>query len=137
MRALPDWFGIESAVLDYVERSKSLPTYTAVVDGRVVGICLVKHHTKNASEIDLIIVEPTLHRRGIGAALLTAVEDDLIADGIEFLQAKTLGPSDPSPEYAATRHFYEALGFRALEEIEGLWPGNPCLILIKYLPRPE
>jgi len=26
------------------------------------------------------------------------------------------------------------MGFQPLEEIAGLWPGNPCLIMIKTLP---
>lgn len=49
---------------------------------------------------------------------------------------KTLGPSHPSPEYAATRRFYEACGFRGLEELHDLWPDNPCLIMVKPLGSP-
>lgn len=79
-------------------------------------------------------VERSHLRRGIGTALLEAVERDLIEAGVEFLQVKTLGPSDPSPEYAATRSFYESLGFKPMEEIEELWPSDPCLILVKHLP---
>jgi coenzyme F420-0:L-glutamate ligase/coenzyme F420-1:gamma-L-glutamate ligase len=45
---------------------------------------------------------------------------------------KTLGPSRPDPGYDATRTFYEAVGFVALEELHGLWDeGNPTLILVK------
>ena len=61
-------------------------------------------------------------------------ESDLIADHVEFLQVKTLGPSHPDPGYARTRQFYAGVGFQPLEEITGLWPGNPCLIMIKTLP---
>jgi hypothetical protein len=52
---------------------------------------------------------------------------------LEYLQVKTLGPSRPDPGYEATRRFYEASGFRPLEELHGLWPGNPCLLLVKRL----
>jgi ribosomal protein S18 acetylase RimI-like enzyme len=133
LRALPEWFELEDAIDDFVEQSKTLPTYLAVVDDDIVGVCLVKHHSPYSSEIYVMAVEPRSHRRGIGSALVAAVEQDLIARGIEFLQVKTLGPSYPSPEYTMTRLFYEAVGFRALEEIDGLWPDNPCLIMVKRL----
>ena len=52
--------------------------------------------------------------------------------GIRYLQVKTLGPSRPDSGYDATRAFYEAVGFVALEELHGLWShDNPALILVK------
>ena len=52
---------------------------------------------------------------------------------MEYLHVKTLGPSRPNAEYAATREFYRQMGFRPLEE-NGLWGAtNPCLMLIKHL----
>jgi ribosomal protein S18 acetylase RimI-like enzyme len=50
------------------------------------------------------------------------------------MQVKTLGPSNPDPGYARTRAFYEALGFRPLEELKQIWDEqNPCLIMVKQL----
>jgi hypothetical protein len=80
-------------------------------------------------------VDPGMHRRGAGCALVKTLEADLIADGVEFLQVKTLGPSLPDAGYDKTRQFYTRMGFRPLEEIGGLWPGNPCLIMVKTLPH--
>jgi GNAT superfamily N-acetyltransferase len=80
-------------------------------------------------------VERGLHRHGIGRALVEAFEADLIADGVELLQVKTLGPSHPDPGYAGTRQFYTRVGFRPLEEVHGVWPENPCLIMIKMLQQ--
>jgi GNAT superfamily N-acetyltransferase len=133
LRALPEWFGIESAVRDYVEQARVLPTYAARVDGHTIAVCMVKRHARHAAEISLLAVEPAWHRRGVGRALIDAVEQDLSRKGVEFVQVKTLGPSYPSPEYEGTLLFYEAVGYRSLEEIHGLWPDNPCLILIKRL----
>ncbi|HSK23750.1 MAG TPA: hypothetical protein VK906_11265 [Egicoccus sp.] len=47
-----------------------------------------------------------------------------------------LGASRPSQEYAATRAFYEALGYEGIEEFaaDTIWPGNPCLMMVKHLP---
>ncbi len=133
LRDLPAWFGIEEAIRDYAEAARKTPAYAAAADDAIVGVCLVRRHNAHAAELTLLAVRPTHHRRGLGQALVTAAETDLAADGAEYLQVKTLGPSRESAEYAATRRFYEALGYRPLEEMHGLWPGNPCLIMVKRL----
>lgn len=135
LRDLPEWFGIEDALSGYVEQARVLPTYTAVEDDDVVGVCLIEQHTSYAAEVHLLAVKRAMHRRRIGHALMAAAESDLRRAGVEFVQVKTLGAEHPSPEYAATRAFYEALGFRALEEFEEdtIWPGNPCLLMVKAL----
>lgn len=46
---------------------------------------------------------------------------------------KTMGPSKPSAECAATLEFYLGMGFARLEEFQGAWPGIPCLVLAKSL----
>jgi ribosomal protein S18 acetylase RimI-like enzyme len=97
-------------------------------------VLLAHRHFPQAAEIYLMAVDPAVHRRGAGRALVSALEADLIADGVEFLQVKTLGPSYQDVGYERTRRFYAAVGFQPLEEIHGLWPENPCLIMIKRLP---
>ena len=133
LRELPAWFGIEAALQDYVTSARHLPTFAARLDDTIVGVCLVKPHGAHAAEICLLAVTPDLHRRGIGRALLEAVEQQATKDGRELLQVKTLGTTHPSPEYAATRRFYDALGYRHLEEFPAgtVWPDNPCLIMAK------
>jgi hypothetical protein len=81
----------------------------------------------------LLAVDPGRHRSRAGRALVAALEAELIADGVAFLQVKTLGPADPDAGYQQTRRLYAGVGFQPLEEIHGLWPGSPCLIMIKYL----
>lgn len=76
-------------------------------------------------------VERRYHGSGIGRRLLEAVEAGVGEDGVEWLQVKTLGPSHPSEEYAKTRRFYESAGYCALEEMHGLWPATPCLVMVK------
>lgn len=141
---LPAWFGIAEANAAYVEAARRLTTYVARdpagdhgtrAPDTVVGVCLVEDHSQHSSEIHLLAVERAHHRRGIGRALMARVERDLADHGQEYLQVKTLGSSHPSPEYAGTRRFYEALGYRALQEFRAdeLWPGNPCLLMVKAL----
>lgn len=129
LRELPDWFGIEEATAAYIRDVADLPTFAVEDD----GILAVKLHTPTAAELYVMGVRPERHRSGLGTALLAAAEDYLRARGVEYLQVKTLGPSRPDEGYERTRRFYEARGFVALEEIHGLWDGNPCLLMVKRL----
>jgi ribosomal protein S18 acetylase RimI-like enzyme len=98
------------------------------------GFLALKAHTDMAAEIYVMGVLPEHHGRGIGTALVAEAEGLLREMGIEYLQVKTLGPSRPDEHYAATRRFYEARGFRPLEEIASIWDEeNPCLIMVKRL----
>jgi GNAT superfamily N-acetyltransferase len=130
LAALPDWFGIEDAVRDYVREVAGLPTLGVGRD----GFLALKLHTEAAAEIYVMGVRPESQGRGIGTALLEAAEAVLRTREVEYLQVKTLGPSHPSEHYAATRSFYAARGFRPLEELTAIWgEANPCLVMIKRL----
>jgi ribosomal protein S18 acetylase RimI-like enzyme len=134
LRALPQWFGIEEANAQYVCDTDTLPTMLALVDGQVVGFLTIKYHTQHAAEIHVMGVHPSKHRQGIGRALVDKTEQILRQQGIEYLQVKTLSPSRPNKDYARTRTFYEAMGFRPLEEFKELWDKeNPCLQMVKWL----
>jgi coenzyme F420-0:L-glutamate ligase/coenzyme F420-1:gamma-L-glutamate ligase len=129
LRDLPDWFGIEEATREYIEKAATLPTFAVEPDA---GFLSVKQHTPAAAEVYVMGVRRAHHRQGIGRALVEAAESWCRARGIRFLQVKTLGPSRPDEGYDATRRFYEAVGFVALEELHGLWDAeNPTLILVK------
>jgi GNAT superfamily N-acetyltransferase len=134
LRLLPEWFGIEAAILDYEREIDHLPTFLAKLDGQVLGFLSLKQHFSASAEIYVMGVRPEAHRRGIGQALVTAAEAHARGLGIEYVQVKTLAPSCPDEGYARTRVFYEALGFRPLEEFKQIWDeNNPCLILVKRL----
>jgi len=144
LRLLPGWFGIESSNAEYVAKARELPAYLAWPgeeqpahggQREPSGALLTIRHFPWAAEIYLMAVDPAMHRRGAGRALVKTLEADLVADGVEFLQVKTLGPALPDAGYDKTRQFYTRMGFRPLEEITGLWPGNPCLIMVKTLPH--
>jgi ribosomal protein S18 acetylase RimI-like enzyme len=98
-----------------------------------VGFVSLKHHEAKASDVYCMAVKREFHGRGIGAALLRRVEEELRRAGFEYLQVKTQGPSLPCDEYAGTTRFYERVGFTRLEEFIGIWPGIPCLVLVKKL----
>jgi GNAT superfamily N-acetyltransferase len=131
LRSLPEWFGIAEAIDAYVRDVATLPTLVC----EDAGFLALKTHTPYAAEIHVMGVVRERQGQGIGTALVHAAEERLREDGVEYLQVKTLGPSRPSAHYERTRAFYEKVGFRALEEIHGLWSeGNPCLVMVKRLP---
>jgi coenzyme F420-0:L-glutamate ligase / coenzyme F420-1:gamma-L-glutamate ligase len=129
LRDLPEWFGIEEATRAYIETAAALPTFAVEPD---VGFLCVKQHTSHAAEVYVMGVRREYQRRGAGRALVESAEAWCRVRGVRYLHVKTLGPSQPDRGYAATRAFYEALGFVALEELHGLWDEeNPALILVK------
>jgi GNAT superfamily N-acetyltransferase len=134
---LPGWFGLPASNAAYVEAARAMPAYLARPDGEpdapAAGVLLAARHYPGAAEVFLMAVDPDHHRRGAGRALVAALEAGLIADGAPFLQVKTQGPGYPDAGYEKTRQFYAGVGFQPLEEVHGLWPGLPCLIMIKYL----
>jgi GNAT superfamily N-acetyltransferase len=138
LTTLPAWFGIQSSVDRYVMVADRSPTVMASLDDDDVGLLTTVQHSPHAAEIYVMGVLPKYHRQGIGTQLLAIAESDLGAQGMEYLQVKTLSPTKPDEGYAKTRAFYSANGFRSLEEFPTLWdPGNPALQMVKRLPSAQ
>jgi ribosomal protein S18 acetylase RimI-like enzyme len=134
LRALPDWFGIEEAIVNYVKEVDDLPVFLARHGDEIQGFISIRQHFDQAAEVHLIAVRPEHHRAGVGRALLEAAQQWLRARQVEFLQVKTLSPARECEHYARTRLFYESMGFRPLEEFKTLWgERNPCLMMVRRL----
>jgi ribosomal protein S18 acetylase RimI-like enzyme len=125
LRALPDWFGLEVALQSYAATIPTMQTF---------GFLSLKQHNPYSAEIYVMGVLPAFHHGGIGRALLENAERYAKSQRIEYLQVKTLGPSDDDANYASTRIFYSAMGFRPLEEFTQIWDeNNPCLVMVKRI----
>ncbi|MCL2498998.1 MAG: GNAT family N-acetyltransferase [Defluviitaleaceae bacterium] len=136
LRALPDWFGIEASIADYVQQVKTLPFIAAYDDDAAIGFAALKPHTKYASEICVMGILSEHHRRGIGRQLVTACEQFCRENEIEFLTVKTLADSRESKNYEKTRLFYMAQGFKPIEVFPTIWDEeNPCLLMIKAVAK--
>jgi len=134
LRCLPDWFGIENAIIDYRNGAESMPTWLALIDSKVVGAISVKKHFDESYEIYVMGIVKEFHRIGLGSRLIRLVEDYCIEKGGKFLQVKTLDYSRKCEYYNRTREFYLKQGFVPLETFPELWDkANPCLLLIKSL----
>lgn len=137
LRALPEWFGIESAIVQYVRDIDAMPTFIALDErGEAIGFMTVKQHFPHAAELHVLAVRSQHHRRGVGRMLLERVEQWLREppNDVRFLQVKTLSPARQWEPYERTRLFYQQMGFVPLEEFPTLWgERNPCLMMIKAL----
>lgn len=134
LRSIPDWFGIEEALLEYVANTKTLPTFVIRDGVQALGFVSLRQHFAQAWEIDCIAIHATARNKGLGTMLLLYAEQWLIAQGAQFLQVKTIAATSPNPHYAQTRAFYERMGFTAIEVFPELWdPQNPCLQMLKAI----
>ena len=134
IESLPNWFGLESANKEYIERSTATDFYVAYRFDKVVGFFSIISHFPQTSEIYVCGILPDFHRLGIGRKLMLAVEEDLRERNKKFLTVKTLSSSHPDKGYAKTREFYKACGFVPVEEFKELWSKeHPCLFLVKTL----
>ena len=134
LRSLPMWFGIEEALLMYVRDTAAMPTFALESDGRIAGFITLQEHFTESWEVHCMAVDAKLRGSGIGTRLLIQAEDWLRAQGVKFLQIKTVAASSSSKAYAETRCFYAAKGYTELEVFPTLWsPRNPALQLVKAL----
>jgi len=131
---LPAGYVLPHDVADYVAAAGHMVTYHALAgDGEVVGVLLLEPHFPEAVEVYLMAVRNSHLRQGIGRRLLASVEGDARAFGTRLIEVKTIGPSNPDPRFAATRAFYQEMGFLPVEEIPGLWGNKPALVMVKVL----
>ncbi len=134
LRSLPEWFGIENAIIDYIEGVKDKLFLTIYVKGIPVGFISMKEYNEYTSEIYLLGIAKELHGRGLGKRLFDAVERRMREQKKKFISVETLGGSHPDENYKHTRKFYRAIGFYPLEELTTLWDEkNPCLAMVKPL----
>ena len=85
-----------------LSRSESGTTYVAKDEAGIVGTGSVKEN-----EVYAVFVSPALQRKGVGRALMTALEKIARLDGYSTSSLSVSLPSKP---------FYESLGYRNFEE---------------------
>jgi N-acetylglutamate synthase and related acetyltransferases len=139
LRSLPDWFGIEQSIVEYVNKVRDLPFWAILDDsGEAVGFVALLPHTAHAAEVCVMGVRHSHHRSGCGRQLIEACAGWCRANGVPYLTVKTLAETHPDPGYAKTRQFYTAMGFVPLEVFPTLWDEhNPCLLMVSCTSEQE
>ena len=131
---LPEWFGIPTANAAYAEAAEREQSWVAEWDGEAAGVLVLSDPGFAALDIHFLAVRPSLHRQGLGSALVEKALSEARALGRTYLTVKTLGPSRLSQPYEQARAFYRAVGFEPLEEFSAIWPEAPCLLMVKAVP---
>ena len=134
LRALPDWFGIEESLVQYVKDADVMPTMLVKDKDDVIGFLTIKRHFPDSAEIHCMGILPQYHRKGTGKLLIKELEKYLEDEGVKILQVKTVSADRDCIAYAKTRAFYKAVGFIPLEVFPTFWDkANPCLVLVKKI----
>ena len=134
LRALPNWFGVEASIIDYTKMIRDMPFYVAESEGAPIGFVVLKTHNIYTAELYVMGVLSQYHRQGAGKQLVRWCEEYCKNNRHEYLTVKTLDESRESKNYAKTRMFYQAMGFRPLEVFPLFWDeDNPCLFMAKFI----
>jgi len=136
LRLLPDWFGVEESLVEYVETVGHYPFFASINNEDCVGFFSGMIHHGRTGEIYVCGIHPEHHRKGLGKKLYETLENYFIGQGCEYVMVKTLSSEHPDQHYALTRQFYEVIGFKDFYTNKEIWGHeNPCLIMIKNIGK--
>ena len=78
LRELPEWFGIEESIVEYVEEVKQYDFYGVYNQEEVIGFISIKYNNKYTAEVYLIGVLKNYQNNHIGRRLIEVAEEVLI-----------------------------------------------------------
>ena len=133
---LPLWFGDLDGIAECSAAVRTHDGLAAIEDGEVIGFLTYEHRPAATCEITWMAVCADRHRRGIGSKLISALSRAVPGAGMIWVKTLSDRDGDPGSEYAATRRFYRARGFRPMAELDIWGPDNPCQLLGKRI-RPH
>ena len=134
LRALPDWFGIEESLLEYVSSVADKLFFAAFENGKPIGFFAGQIHYEHTGEIYVCGILPDYHRQGTGSQLYQALENEFLKQNCQYVVVKTLSAQRENAAYAQSRQFYRKIGFTELLDLPELWgKPNVCLLMIKKL----
>lgn len=134
LRQLPEWFGIEESIIEYVDNVKDTIFYVAFDNDKLIGFLSLKSNNEYTLEIYVMGIIKEYQKKGIGKKLMDEVAQYSQDKDYKLLMVKTLGESHPNKYYKKTRGFYKNVGFYPIEEIKEIWgEQNPCLLMVRIL----
>ena len=125
IKALPDWFGIRRVNRQYIKEAGDYAAlgYRENACDEIQAMLVYKKMSdevlgKDALNIHWMGVHPELHRKGIGAHLISRVLEKASDEGISHVTVETLNPKAGDEFYLKTYAFYKSFGFTPYEEVE-------------------
>ena len=107
----------------------------AIHNENLVGYCCYGRIACTLHSFDLywIVVDPALHRGGIGRKLVAAVEERVRAMGGKRIYIDT----SSRPIYEPTHRFYTSCGYKTVANLHEFYaPGDNKLVMLKLLEPP-
>jgi ribosomal protein S18 acetylase RimI-like enzyme len=129
----PRWFN-DQGVREIAHALKTAPDLVAIDREKVVGFAIYSTEKIGTAELNWIGVRSESHRKGIGRALVGALEEMLRQQGFSLLEVSTVAPTIAYEPYERTREFYYGVGFSTVR-IDRSWfrSGDDRLLLRKQL----
>ncbi|MGH6815632.1 MAG: GNAT family N-acetyltransferase, partial [Hyphomicrobiaceae bacterium] len=129
---LPLWFGRPEANAWYIREIAAREAFAGVVEGRPRALMALEYHFTTTCNIWWLGVSPTVHRRGLGRALIERAALEAQTRNCRYLAVQTMSPRANSSAYELTRRFYEAVGFVPFVEYEPE-PGDYMMWMLREL----
>jgi ribosomal protein S18 acetylase RimI-like enzyme len=134
LRKLPEWFGNEKGLTEYVNTVYKYPFWAAFDNDNCIGFFSGKIHHNRTGDIYVCGVDPDYHRKRIGKLLYKELEKYCAVNNCEYIIVKTVDETDSEKSYGKTVKFYKSIGFNELITFPEVWDeNNPCLIMIKRI----
>lgn len=127
---------IERTDIDDVRASISRrETAVALLEGAVVGSVRARVLDGRTGWFGVLGVDPALHGRGFGEALVRFVEDDAAAAGRGAVQLEVLESQPIHPHLSRVREWYERRGYRETSRVPlaALYPEDAARLLVTVM----
>jgi ribosomal protein S18 acetylase RimI-like enzyme len=127
---------IERTDIDDVRTSISRrETAVALLEGAVVGSVRARALDGRTGWFGALGVDPAVHGRGFGEALVRFVEDDAAAAGRGAMQLEVLESKPIHPHLSRVREWYERRGYRETSRLplEALFPDDAARLLVAVM----
>jgi ribosomal protein S18 acetylase RimI-like enzyme len=115
----PGWFnelGLQQ-IADDLQKEHGL---VALDNEKVVGFLIYgTDENSKTAELSWVAVRAEFHRKGIGRALVSALEEMLARQEFRSLEVSTVAPTIEYEPYARTRSFYHSIGFSNVQIDKG------------------
>jgi len=89
LRDLPEWFGLEDSLLEYVKNVTKYPFFVSYLDGEVVGFYSLREENKSCLDMYVLGIKKKYHGLGYGTLLQDYVTKYAINKGYDYLMVLT------------------------------------------------
>lgn len=130
---LPEWFGIEEALNDYVDSVVKYP-FIVIEEDEVIGFYSLREENPETLDMYVLGIKKKYHGKGYGSKLQNFIDAWAKEKGYKRLIVLTLSSKSTDKNYAMTRDFYHKVGFVDMYESDKIWDEyNPTLIMMKVI----